>query len=72
MIPLDNSIPDDETMLAITGTDMKDKIEEERNKQLILQEKQLKKDIKELHKLSPAEYLEMLKKQQAASGDQKE
>ena len=62
MIPLDGSIPDDEKIVAITGTDMKDKLEEKR-------EKEQMRNIRELHKLSPAEYMELLKKQSASGGE---
>ncbi|MBN2397891.1 MAG: hypothetical protein JXI32_05875 [Deltaproteobacteria bacterium] len=62
MIPLDGSIPDDEKIVAITGTDMKDKLEEKRQKEQM-------RRIKELHKLSPAEYMELLKKQSASGGE---
>lgn len=61
MIPLDDSIPDDETIRAMTGADIRAKIQEE-------QENARKKEITELHKLSPAEYLELIKKQSAAGG----
>ena len=62
MIPLDQSISDDAQIVAITGTNIKDKVEEARGRQLI-------GEIKELHKLSPAEYVEILTKQQTTSRD---
>lgn len=62
MISLGDSIPDDEKIVAITGNDIKDKIAE-------MQKKEQVRKIRELHKLSPSEYLEMLSKQSASKGE---
>lgn len=64
MIRLDKSISDDEEIVKITGKEMFDKFKEEKQKEEF-------KEITELHKLSPAEYLEMLKKQSASGGKKK-
>ena len=64
MIGLDKSIPADEEIVKITGREMFDKVKEEKQKEEL-------KEIMELHKLSPAEYLERLKKQSASGGKKK-
>lgn len=61
MIRLNKSIPDDEEIVKITGKEMFDKVKEEKQKEEL-------KGIAELHKLSPAEYIEMLRKQSESGG----
>ena len=64
MISLDKSIHDDEEIVQITGKEMFDKVKEEKQKEML-------KGIAELHKLSPAEYIEMQLRKQSASGGKK-
>lgn len=64
MIRLDKSIPADEEIVKITGKEMFDKVKEEKQKEEF-------KRTAELRKLSPVEYLEMLKKQSASGGKKK-
>jgi hypothetical protein len=64
MIRLDKSIPADEEIVKITGREMFDKVKEEKQKEML-------KGIAELHKLTPAEYIEMQIRKQSASGGKK-
>lgn len=63
-IRLDKSIPADEEIVKITGREMFDKVKEEKRKKML-------KEIADLHKLTPAEYIEMQIRKQSASGGKK-
>jgi 2',3'-cyclic-nucleotide 2'-phosphodiesterase (5'-nucleotidase family) len=67
IVPIDSSIPSDQRIVEITGTDLYQKVAQVR-KEREEKEQQKQKEAKELLKLSPAEYFERLMKEQQESG----
>jgi 2',3'-cyclic-nucleotide 2'-phosphodiesterase (5'-nucleotidase family) len=67
IIPLDGSIPSDQRIVEITGTDLHQKVAQVRKEREEI-EQQKQKEARELLKLSPAEYFERMMKEQQESG----
>ncbi|MDD5723874.1 MAG: hypothetical protein PHY29_09105 [Syntrophales bacterium] len=71
MIKLDESVEPDEEIVKITGDDIRKKIGEERKIRREQQRQEIEREIKELQKLSPQEYLEMQFKKSSEVGGRK-
>jgi 2',3'-cyclic-nucleotide 2'-phosphodiesterase (5'-nucleotidase family) len=68
MIFLNNAVAMDDKVLEITGKDIYRRIAEEKKRIAEEERRKMEREVKELHKLSPMEYMEKLLKKQSKGG----
>ena len=69
MIELDESVVPDEEIVEITGDDIRTRVGVERRMREERRRREIEREIKELQKLSPQEYLNLQLKKQSEAGD---